>query len=190
MFNKKDFIFHKRGAYLQEACTHAINFFEKRIDLQHPGFAGKKVNNKLKKSTDMFLDRNEYTLFEDILQGSLKDYKKIYFNHGISKFDLAPTFKIQRYNTGEGYFILHSEHGSSILRDGGDPSLRVLVWMVYLNDVHDGGYTEFPHQKRKFQPRRGDVLMWPAFFTHPHRGITSKSQTKYIATGWFSFTNR
>ena len=59
--------------------------------------------------------------------------------------------------------------------------------MVYLNDVTEGGHTKFPNQNRKFQPRRGDILMWPAYFTHTHCGVTSKTQTKYIVTGWCSF---
>ena len=66
-------------------------------------------------------------------------------------------------------------------------SQRVLAWMIYLNNVTDGGYTEFPDQRKKFQPRVGDILIWPAYFTHPHRGIVSNTQTKYIATGWFNF---
>ena len=64
---------------------------------------------------------------------------------------------------------------------------RVLAWMIYLNDVTDGGETEFPTQGKRFQPRAGDVLIWPAYWTHPHRGIVSESQTKYIVTGWFDF---
>ena len=64
---------------------------------------------------------------------------------------------------------------------------RILAWMIYLNDVTDGGHTAFPTQNKKFQPRRGDVLSWPAYFTHPHRGIVSKTQTKYIITGWYNF---
>ena len=59
--------------------------------------------------------------------------------------------------------------------------------MIYLNDVTDGGYTEFPNQGKRFQPRAGDLLIWPAFFTHPHRGIASKTQTKYIVTGWYDY---
>jgi len=59
--------------------------------------------------------------------------------------------------------------------------------MIYLNDVMDGGHTEFPNQNKKFQPRIGDILIWPAYFTHSHRGITSLTQTKYIMTGWFTY---
>ena len=84
----------------------------------------------------------------------------------------------------EGYFVYHCENSGPEK----DIVNRVLAWMIYLNDVTDGGHTEFLNQKKKYQPRTGDVLIWPAYFTHTHRGITSKSQTKYIATGWFNFT--
>ena len=59
--------------------------------------------------------------------------------------------------------------------------------MIYLNDVTEGGYTEFPTQNKLLQPRSGDMIIWPAYWTHPHRGIASKTQTKYIMTGWYSF---
>ena len=61
--------------------------------------------------------------------------------------------------------------------------------MIYLNDVTDGGYTEFPNQKKKYQPRAGDILIWPAYFTHPHNGIVSKKNKKYIVTGWCGYNS-
>ena len=182
MFNKKDFILHRKGVYSQEGCNHAINFFEKRVDLHRSGESGGKVDHDRKKSTDIFLDRNEFTLVEDMLQGRIRDYIKKYpFVDTLKPWDLSPTFKIQRYKPTEGYFITHCENM------GNEDCNRVLAWMIYLNDVKDGGHTVFPSQKRKFQPRRGDVLMWPAYFTHPHHGETSRSDTKYIMTGWCSF---
>ena len=182
MFNKKDFILHWRGLYSHEGCNHAINFFEKRVDLQEPGRAADKLDYDKKRSTDIFLKRKEYTLAEDMLQGCIKDYIRKYpFTNQLKPWDLSPTFKIQRYNPTEGYFITHCENM------GKDDCDRVLAWMIYLNDVKDGGYTVFPTQIRKFQPRRGDVLMWPAYFTHPHHGESTRSHTKYIMTGWCSF---
>ena len=78
---------------------------------------------------------------------------------------------------------MHCENDGGV---DGSAEKRVLAWMVYLNDVTDGGETAFPTQGKKFSPRAGDVLIWPAYWTHPHRGIVSESQVKYIATGWFS----
>ena len=58
--------------------------------------------------------------------------------------------------------------------------------MTYLNDVPDGG-TEFLYQNIKTKAQKGLTLIWPAHFTHTHRGIVSKTQPKYIITGWWSF---
>ena len=40
------------------------------------------------------------------------------------------------------------------------------------------------YQQRKFTPEKGTVLIWPASYTHPHRGNPPISD-KYIATGWY-----
>jgi hypothetical protein len=65
---------------------------------------------------------------------------------------------------------------------------RHLVFMTYLNDVTDGGETEFFYQKLKVKPEKGLTLIWGADWTFTHRGITSPTQTKYIVTGWFNYT--
>ena len=63
----------------------------------------------------------------------------------------------------------------------------MIAAMVYLNTVTDGGQTYFPTQKRSITPEVGSVLMWPAYWTHPHHGVPSPSQDKYIITGWYVF---
>ena len=59
--------------------------------------------------------------------------------------------------------------------------------MTYLNDIEDGGETEFLYQKIKVKPRKGLTLIWPVDWTHTHRGIVSPSQEKTIITGWYEF---
>jgi hypothetical protein len=61
--------------------------------------------------------------------------------------------------------------------------------MTYLNDVNDDGETEFYYQNLKIKPQKGKTVIWPADWTHTHRGITSPTQEKYIITGWFNFIN-
>ena len=63
--------------------------------------------------------------------------------------------------------------------------LRQLVYMLYLNTVTDKGGTRFPYQKITTPAIKGNLILWPAEFTHPHQGIISPTQEKYIATGWF-----
>jgi hypothetical protein len=58
--------------------------------------------------------------------------------------------------------------------------------MIYLNDMPDGeAETEFFHQRRRIKPTAGTVVIWPAGFTHTHKGNTVLTQDKYILTGWY-----
>jgi len=84
---------------------------------------------------------------------------------------------------GGGY---HSFHAENLSWKGKE---RHLAWTVYLNDVEEGsGETEFLYQQVKVNPKIGRVCIWPAAFTHLHRGNPTKSD-KYIATGWYSCSN-
>ena len=58
--------------------------------------------------------------------------------------------------------------------------------MTYLNSVEDGG-TEFKYQNLITPAKKGLTLIWPAQWTHTHRGQISGTKEKYIVTGWFNF---
>ncbi len=85
--------------------------------------------------------------------------------------------KFQRTKPGEGYHTWHYENS-------GDSRYRKLVTMLYLNDVEEGGETEFLYLHRRVQPRQGRILIFPAGFTHTHRGNPPLSGDKFILTSW------
>ena len=58
--------------------------------------------------------------------------------------------------------------------------------MTYLNNVDEGG-TEFYYQKMITPAKKGLTLIWPTDWTHTHKGQISKTQEKFIITGWYSF---
>jgi hypothetical protein len=64
---------------------------------------------------------------------------------------------------------------------------RVLVFTLYLNDVEEGGETEFLYLSKRVQPKTGRMVIWPAGFTHTHRGNPPLKGDKYIITGWVEF---
>ena len=95
-------------------------------------------------------------------------------------------FNIQRFDIGNSYHDWHCENnGGARAKDRS--YRRHLAFMTYLNDVTDEGETEFLHQGVKFKPEKGLTLIWPAHWTHTHKGRPSNTQVKYIATGWFGF---
>ena len=93
---------------------------------------------------------------------------------------------LQKYQQGSGGY--HHWHSEIFPRDAQCEVLhRVLLYMFYLNDVAEGGETEFFYQQRKLQPKRGTLVIAPAGFTHTHKGHVPRSGDKYIATSWVMF---
>ena len=97
---------------------------------------------------------------------------------------------MQRYTKGQGgYHHWHSEHFPHP-KDPTQRSLhRVLLWLVYLNDVEDGGETEFFYQQAKVKPTQGSIVLAPCGFTHTHRGSIPQSSDKYVLASWIMFNN-
>lgn len=174
-----------------ELCDEIIALFEANEALQQEGGTGLgSVDKKIKNSTDLIiepkdLERADYaplTNFMDKLHSCYVAYT--------NKWDIIPTFmprihigrfNIQRYTSGGHFNKLHSERMSFSTMH------RLLVWMTYLNDVTDGGETEFPYYGLKIKPEKGKTLIWPAEWTHAHRGCPVGSGAKYIVTGWMHF---
>ena len=86
--------------------------------------------------------------------------------------------KIQKTKPGQGYHIWHSEATNR------ENCNRLFAFMLNLNDVDEGGETEFLYLKKRIKPQRNRLLIWPAGFTHTHRGNQPLSGEKYIITGW------
>lgn len=81
----------------------------------------------------------------------------------------------------EGYHQWHAEIGNL------SSSARVINYMLYLNDIDEGGETEFLYQGIKIKPEYGKVVIFPCSFTHPHRGNPIYKNEKFIITGWYTY---
>ena len=66
-----------------------------------------------------------------------------------------------------------------------DSAFRALVFSVYLNDVKEGGETEFLNQAMRIKPKKGRVVVFPAGFPYVHRGNQPMKGEKYLMTSWF-----
>ena len=190
---RNDFIYHAKNILTLKECKSLIDFYEDNKKYHNDGAMGLgKVDHKKKKCTEMYISsdaihpENEYfNNLDRALNDSVDKYVKQYpFLGTVSPWILSETFNIKKYLPSEAYFKTHCEMSGAPDKSA---SRRMLVWMVFLNDVTDGGETEFPTQCKKIAPRAGDVVLWPAYWTHPHHGLPSNSQIKYISTGWFSY---
>lgn len=95
---------------------------------------------------------------------------------------------VQKYQRGTGgYHHWHSEHYPHP-QDPEQRSLhRVLLWLVYLNDVERGGETEFYYQQARVKAQKGSLVLSPCTFTHTHRGGIPESGDKYVLASWILY---
>ena len=176
-------------------CDKIIYWYENEnwaIRSQEPGKSTKGVDEETKKSTDISISPVDFyrapliPMYLDELKIIVDKYIKLYpFAADTVEFGICEHegVNVQRYLPGEGYYKWHFERGR------GDYPInnRHLVWMTYLNDVEEGGGTEFLHQEYSTTAKKGKTLVWPVDWTHTHRGIVAPNETKYIITGWLNF---
>lgn len=112
------------------------------------------------------------------LNEALLGYAEIF--EGLKKMQIRSIRqKLQKTVPGGGYHLWHHE------QDHINTSERVLTWTIYLNDIEEGGETEFLYQSKRIKAEEGKIVLFPATYTHSHRGNPPLSDTKYIATGWY-----
>jgi hypothetical protein len=180
------FIFEMQAALALDICREMIGRFERYREEQYPGRIGQTAQQdaSIKRSTDLALSGKPHwqdldrELFRS-LNRALAEFKERYpFFAGPFK-DMG--YAIQRTDPGE-FYHWHIDGGSH------EFAMRQLVAIWYLNGLVDqGGETEFQHQDVRVTPQAGNLLLFPPFWTHLHRGNILQSGHKYIATTWVIF---
>ena len=163
-------------------CDRLITYFKNNKEYKQPGISqNDSVVKSIKDSTDVIFFNHSHDKhicsFFNALSECVSSYMIKYNVEGYLTTEISNN--IQHYTSGGGYPQLHYERGC--FRNDLN---RQLVYMLYVNTVTDKGGTHFPYQNVTTPAVKGDLIIWPAEFTHPHQGIVSPTQEKYIATGW------
>ena len=173
-------------------CDDLIDYFESNKAKQHQGMTANGLNTDKKDTLDIIIRPNEIMLpgneifkeyFEKLFECHRDYICQWPFIKNISKKYEIGSFNLQRYTAGQHFKKIHTE------RTGIGTLHRVFVFMTYLNDVQEGGSTYFSHYDLEIQPKKGLTLIWPAEWTHAHKGNILNAGKKYIITGWINFTN-
>jgi hypothetical protein len=173
-------------------CDSLLKMFDDAHDrgLTFAGQSGAmgQARPEIKASTDFWLndcdklgppEKYRWPEYQAELNGFIDIYldKYKFFEYG-GMFTSRHLPQIQHYKPGEGYHKWHIDGAQMNSCD------RAMVYMTYLNDVTEGGGTMFYHQKVTTKAVKGKTLIFPAAYTHLHKGEISKTQHKYILTGW------
>lgn len=139
------------------------------VNLEEIKFAAENLGQFIQEFNSVFWD----TCYKDYLEqySVLANYER----------HMIYTYKVQKTSPGGGYHIWHAEDGELC------HSRRVGVYILYLNDVAEGGETEFLYLSKRIAPKKGRLIIFPPNYPWAHRGNPPLSGDKYILTGWTEF---
>jgi len=172
--------------FSEDQCSEIINTFEKIHEISsfnksdgtdqfHQGALGRKDSSLFFEQCCQPMGR----AINEAIMGCFNQYSQDYLGlQGMRVF--SQCVKVQRTPPKGGYHVWHSEHAGDI-----GSMRRAAVWILYLSTHEGSGETEFLQQGIRVAPQAGRVVIWPASYTHPHRGNPVYDKDKYIATGWF-----
>lgn len=196
MYENEDFIRCYDNAFSEHYCLQLINFFEWCLENNKTFDRGDDTSSLIKKDNSIQLNDLSITYNFDSISKYIRHFNTVFWDECYSLYakDFSEllsykrvtvnSYKIQKTLPSEGYHVWHSEHGNI------DFSNRFAVWILYLNTIlpEDGGETEFLYQRKRVSPKTGRLVIWPAGFSHAHRGNPPLNGVKYIMTGWVEFS--
>jgi hypothetical protein len=202
IFNLENYFYINNNSLSRELCNEIISTFESENFGKYDGMTAGGLNKNIKDTVDFLIpdknqnDKSQWSKIRTVLDKELNNNVKKYIkkiNDCISvneenssnkylvfnKFVTFETIQIQRYTKNKGRYIYHNDFACDLK----NKKYRVITFLWYLNDVSEGGETEF-WATHKIKPETGKLLLFPATWTYPHRGMMPVSNDKYIMTGW------
>ena len=195
-YDINDFIGVFDGVFEKEYCDDLINKFEFYSTINQTQHRAESGYNPVDADNNMYFVMRglqgdtqtmmaNFTFLETFNIKLWECYDLYTKKYGVTKIlgrhQLNPDVKIQKTLPSEGYHVWHCEHADI------KSSTRVMLVMLYLNDVEEGGETEFLYQSRRIEPKMGRLVFCPAFFTHTHRGNPPLKGSKYMMNGWLQY---
>lgn len=166
----------------KKKCEELITLFEES-NKKREGITSNGLNKQVKNTMDLHSINWNNRYLDDIVYKELNlklvDYYQ-YINRThlfIPYTNIIDTgYQIQKYIKNEGFYKYHNDFCAN------SNDFRILTFLWYLNDVDEGGETEF--ENILIKPKTGTLVIFPATWTYPHRGNMPISNDKYIMTGW------
>jgi Rps23 Pro-64 3,4-dihydroxylase Tpa1-like proline 4-hydroxylase len=197
-----NYIYQNNFSIPKLLCDEIIEKYEKYHIFHYQGVTFGGLEKKIKDTTDFIIpkcenEKDDWYKIEQFLYKELEKNLKIYLFNINNKNNYKPennsnipykllygqqhtnSFMIQKYEKGVGKYVYHDDG----YFDYENNRYRTITFIWYLNDVEEGGETEF-NGDFKIQPKKGKLVFFPATWCFPHRGNMPISDDKYIITGW------
>jgi prolyl 4-hydroxylase len=172
-------------------CQQMLHSFDALTRFHQPNGRGIRAGHESSAWTELDITPLTDANFRQILLANMHKHLARY-NRAIAQLASVPTLAIpgtekiseliiKRYRPdADEAFQLHFDAIGSV-------SNRYLVFLWYLNDVTEGGETEFPALGVSVKPKTGRLVMFPPYWMFQHQGKAPLSGDKYILSSYFLF---
>jgi hypothetical protein len=173
----ENFVLTVDNVFTKEECEKLINLYNNN-DAFESKHGGTHINPDGSIGYHFVdIDINLF-LYSHKINNALNLYRKKYPEIDMtSSIWSLTTLRFKLFKKGNSFNNWHSEHCMTHLN-------RILGIQIYLTE-HDCG-TEF-YNKKTILSRIGRVCIFPAFFTHTHRGQPDFLKDRMIITGYYNF---
>lgn len=174
------------GAFSPALCQQMLSSFHNLERFQRPNGRGVRPGHEESAWTELNLDPLCDNGFRAMILENMHRHCNLYNEAlklpiGIPLTDKISELVIKRYKpTGDEGFQLHFD-------SLGEKANRYLVFLWYLNDVPEGGGTQFPELGITIEAKAGRLLMFPPYWMFQHIGQPPISNDKYILSTYFLF---
>ena len=173
-----------------QLCAHILQITQ-QFELQPAGIELEKLDKQIRSNSSLYLDNNVSLLksINDLLLSKISLIQKLLYEYYGVAFPHVETCSILRYQPGEFY----KRHIDNLLLPSrleeaakGVPTRDVSL-VGYLNEdcdpfCQDKGRSSC--QNLKIKPKMGNVVVFPAFWTHPHQSLPVIQGVKYSFVTW------
>jgi prolyl 4-hydroxylase len=175
------------AALAPEFCAQMVDAFERSAHLHVPNGRGHQPGLDNSAWVELNLSRLADPAFLGFFHAQIDKYlaeynKSLPLTLAIPPRPTIDDLRMKRYRAGSEENF--EPHFDSIDQKCG----RYLVFLWYLNDVAQGGETEFCDLGIKIFPRVGRLLMFPPYWMFQHAGRPTSSNDKYIVSTYLMFS--
>lgn len=201
------YIYVNEKSLSKELCNIILEKLNDNKTILKDGVTLAGINNNTKISLDFCIENNDewhkiYTCLESELNYNLQKYLNQLNNEYVNcnecqnttinslfffkneKIFFKREFLAKKYLKNTGRYIYQNDFDID-----NQKNYKIMKFLWYLNDVDEGGTTEFFGGNLKIKPTAGKIILFPASWTFPHCGKIPISSDKYIISGWIWKTN-
>lgn len=168
----KNYILIKDNVLNFDECNEIISMFDKNVTTDK--------FSKVRGYSHFEIDVNKFKFTKKIYDAVIEYQKKFEEINKTASMWALSKLRYKKFLNGNSFSDWHSEHNITY-------STRVLSLQVYLTENNCG--TEFYNKEYEtIMSRIGRVAVFPAYFTHTHRGQSCPDKKdRSIITGYINF---